>query len=211
MNEFIFPSNTCEKSNKNGIAQPYSTLINSIGCIMIFYYLLKSKKNYIFTLFFSMLFFELFHMFSHMNHIDNIFQTKIQHFLSYCVIISILYLFYCYSNKSPNYQFIFTFIVLICFDIYSILNLNLIYYMASQSGIIFLIFFYYYRYLPKFIQTAIFQIVFLIVIILLLELNEIFNCENMLKKYPSFPFHILIETIGIIILYIICKNFSKLY
>ena len=41
MNEYTFPFNTCEKFNKTGIAQPYSSLFNLINCLIIFYFLLK--------------------------------------------------------------------------------------------------------------------------------------------------------------------------
>jgi len=69
MNEYTFPFDTCEKTNKNGIAQPYSALFNLINCLIIFYFLLKTKHNYTFILLFSILCFELFHLFSHIIHI----------------------------------------------------------------------------------------------------------------------------------------------
>lgn len=69
MNEYTFPFNTCEIPNKKGVAQPYSALFNLINCIIIFYFLLKTKNNYTFILLFSILCFELFHTFSHSIHI----------------------------------------------------------------------------------------------------------------------------------------------
>jgi hypothetical protein len=32
----------------------------------------------------------------------------------------------------------------------------------------------------------------------------------MMNIYPNFPYHIFIETIGIILFYVICSNFYKL-
>ena len=38
MSEYTFPFDTCEKPNKNGIAQPYSAFFNIINCVIIFYF-----------------------------------------------------------------------------------------------------------------------------------------------------------------------------
>ena len=74
MLEYTFPFSTCEKPNKSGIAQPYSVLLNLINCIIVFYFLLKTKHNYTFILLFSILSFELFHVFSHILHIQGLFK-----------------------------------------------------------------------------------------------------------------------------------------
>ena len=60
MSEYTFPFNTCEKVNKNGIAQPYSLFFNLINCIIILYFLLQTKNNYTFMLLFLILCFEVF-------------------------------------------------------------------------------------------------------------------------------------------------------
>jgi hypothetical protein len=39
-NKYTFPFNTCEQKNENGIAQPYSSLVNFVNCLII----LKSNK-----------------------------------------------------------------------------------------------------------------------------------------------------------------------
>ena len=57
MSEYIFPFSTCEKPNKNGIAQPYSSFFNFINCLIIFYFLLKTKnKIYIYIIIFYIMF-----------------------------------------------------------------------------------------------------------------------------------------------------------
>ena len=40
--------------------------------------------------------------------------------------------------------------------------------------------------------------------------DDSINCKNMLAFNPRFPYHIFIETIGIILFYVICSNFYKL-
>jgi len=208
--EYIFPFNTCEKANKNGIAQPYSVLFNLINCVIISYFLLNTKKKYTFILLFSILCFELFHLFSHIVHIQGYLQTNITHSLTYVINIAFIYFFYCYTHKLPSYTFIIYLLILVCFDIYSLFYLSIVYYVLSQSVIMISLLLYYFSSLAKFIQTSIYQIIFVVVIIILLLVNEKYNCTQMMSIYPDFPYHILIEISSIILFYIICSNFYKL-
>jgi len=210
MNEYTFPFNTCEKPNKEGIAQPYSALFNIINCLIIFYFLLKTTHIYTFLLLFSILCFEAFHVFSHMIHIEGTIQTNITHILTYFVNLAFFYLFYSHTNVLPSYAFCCFLFILVCFDIYSLFNLSIVFYILSQAIIMISLLMYYLPLLPKYIQKNIFQIVILIVFIILLFLNEKYNCEKMLDFYPQFPWHILVEILGILLFYIICSNFYKL-
>jgi len=210
MSEYTFPFSTCEKPNKNGIAQPYSALFNFINCLIVFYFLMKTTNNYTFVLLFSLLCFELFHVFSHMIHISGSIQTNIAHSLTYFINFAFLYAFYRYTNKFPNYLFILYLIVLVCFDIYSLFYLSVVFYIISQSIIMISLLSYYIPLLPKFVKYSMYQIIFLVVVIILLFLNEKYNCEKMISIYPDFPYHILIEICGIFLFYIICSTFYKL-
>lgn len=210
MGEYTFPFNTCEKPNKTGIAQPYSALFNLINCLIVFYFLLKTKHHYTFILLFSILCFELFHLFSHIIHIQGLMQVNIAHFLTYIVNIAFFYALYSYTNIFPSFLFILYLFVLICIDVYSYLNLSITYYLLSQSAIFISTFLYYIPFLPNYIQNSIYQIIFFISVIVGLVLNEIYNCEKMMKLYPQFPYHIFIETAGIFLFYVICSNFYKL-
>ena len=155
MSEYTFPFNTCEKVNKNGIAQPYSLFFNLINCIIILYFLLQTKNNYTFMLLFLILCFELFHSFSHIVHIKGSIQLNIIHLLTYLINFAFFYLFYSYTKKFPNKFFILYLIVLVCLDIYSLFNLTIIYYLSTQSIIFISLLLYYYRLLPKIIQNSI--------------------------------------------------------
>lgn len=211
MSEYTFPFNTCEKVNKiGGIAQPYSALFNLINCIIIFYFLLKTKYNYTFLLLFSILCFELFHVCSHIIHIKGFIQLNITHLLTYFMNLAFFYVLYSYTKKIPNNIFIIYILLLVCFDIYAIFNLTIIYYLLSQSIIFISLLLYYFKLLPKFIQNSIYKIIFFVGVIIILFLNEKYNCEKMLNIYPYFPYHIFIEIIGIVLFYIICSNFYKL-
>jgi hypothetical protein len=210
INEYTFPFDTCEKSNKSGIAQPFSAFTNLLNCAIILYFLLKTKTKYAFILLFSILCFELFHVFSHTMHISGSLQINITHLLSYCINFSFFYLFYNYTNILPNYIFIVYILLLICFDIYSLYNLSIVFYIITQALLFLSVLFYYYSYLPKSIQNNIYYIVFLVFLIIILFLNEKYNCKAMLNNYPNFPFHILIEILGIILFYIISQSFYNL-
>jgi len=210
MSEYTFPFSTCEKSNKNGIAQPYSALLNFINSLTIFYFLLKTKKNYTFILLFFILCFELFHVFSHSIHISSSIQVNITHMLSYCINFAFLFFFYNYLKKIPSIWFIIFYLFLICFDIYVFCNMNVVYYICSQALLFLSVLFYYYTLLGKNIKNKINIIFFLVLLIIILFLNEKYNCEKMMSIYPDFPYHVLIETIGLVLFYIICSNFYKL-
>jgi hypothetical protein len=211
MNEYIFPFSTCEKPTTDGyIAQPYSAFFNVINCLIILYFLVQTKNHYTFILLFSILCFEAFHVFSHTMHLQSSIQFQITHFLTYIMNIVFLYVFINYTKEIPNYTFSCILFLLICFDIYSIMNLSIIFYLVSQFTIFITILFYYYPLLPKNIQRSIYWIVFIATMIVFLFWNEIQNCEKMLEIYPHFPYHIFIEIFGIFMFYIICSNFYDL-
>jgi len=178
--------------------------------VQIEYKGLKTKKRYTFIFLFSILCFELSHTFSHILHIQSSIQLNITHSLTYFVNLAFFYALYCYTNKLPSYEFVFYLFVLVCADIYSIFNLTIIYYLLSQSAIFISLLVYYFPLLPNFIQNSVYQIIFFVGIIVLLLLNEIYNCEKMLKIHPHFPYHIFIEIIGIVLFYIISSNFYRL-
>jgi len=206
---YTFPFNTCEKPKKKGIAQPYSALLNAVNCVMILYFLVQTKTHYAAILLFSIFCFELFHVFSHTIHIPGSIQINITHALTYIMNASFFYLFYCYTKKIPGSLFLFYIITLIFVDIYSYLNLSIIYYLLSQSILFVSLLLYYLPLLPKYVKTSIYQIIFWISIVILLFLNEKYNCKKMLDVYPL-PYHTMIEIVGIFLFYIICSTFYKL-
>jgi hypothetical protein len=145
-----------------------------------------------------------------MVHIKGSIQINITHSLTYFMNLAFFYVLYSYTNVLPSYGFVFYLIALIIFDVYSIFYLTIIYYLLSQSIIFISLLLYYFPLLPKFIQNSIYQIIFFVGIIILLFLNEKYNCKKMLEFYPDFPYHIFIEIIGIVLFYIISSNFYKL-
>jgi hypothetical protein len=88
--------------------------------------------------------------------------------------------------------------------------MNVVFYIFSQALLFLSVLFYYYPLLPKNIKNKIHIIFIFVTVIIILFLNEKFNCEKMMSIYPHFPYHILIEIIGILLFYIICSSFYKL-
>jgi hypothetical protein len=210
--DFTFPFNTCEKTNKDGISQLYSVFVNLISCIIIFYFLCKTKHIYTFLFLFAILCFELFHVFSHAIHMNKYIylQTNIIHVLTYTITISLFLCLYNYTKIIPNDLFLFYLFLLVLFDIFALFHLSVFYYVLSQALLIISLMSYYLPLLPLFIQKSIYQIIFFIIISLLLLLNEIYNCKKMMQVNPDFPYHIFLEISLMALFYAICSNFYKL-
>ena len=210
MSKYTFPFSTCERPQKNGLAQPYSVLFNCIICIIVVYFLFQTKNKYSFFLLFSILLFELFHTFSHSVHLNSTIQTNITHLLAYLVNFAYFITLYNYSHQFPSSLFLGYLAIIIIFDLYAFNKLSFMYYLTSQFLLFFSLFIYYYRYFSKSMKSRIPIIFGLVFLVLLLFLNESMNCEKMLKLFPHFPFHILIEMSAVVIAYNICKVFYLL-
>jgi hypothetical protein len=207
MNDYLFPFNTCEKPREDGIAQPYSAFFNVMTCCVIVYFLLKTKHSYSFLLLLSILIFEAFHVFSHMVHIPGPMQINMTHALTYVMNAAFFNAFYQYTHVFPGVAFLLYMFTLITVDIYTFATSPFVYYLATQSLIFISLLFYYYALLPKFVRQSIWYILALVIVVILLFLNETYNCRTMMSIYPHFPYHILIETVGILLFYVICSNF----
>jgi hypothetical protein len=210
MNEYIFPFDTCEKINDEGIAQPYSTLINAINCCIVLYFLSKTRTLHSFILIFSILCFESVHCISHMIHLTGSLQRNIIHFISYFINITLLYALYRYTKKTPGYIFFFYLLLLGCLDMYFFHYFSLEFYFSTTSLILISILFYYYSLLSESIQKSIHWIVLLVFVIICLIVNEKITCEKMMEIHPHLPYHILIESVGVLFFYIICSTFYRL-
>jgi hypothetical protein len=176
---------------------------------MIFYFLLHTTKWYTFLLLFSIFIFEAFHLVSHIVHIKGTIQINITHLLAYFMNIAFFYAFYCFTHKIPSILFMIYLCIIICIDIYSFLNLSFVYYLSTTSLIYLSLLFYYFPLLPSYVQKNMYTIIGLIGVVILLFLNESLHCKKMMSVY-SFPYHILIETVGIFLFYILCNTFYRL-
>jgi len=89
--------------------------------------------------------------------------------------------------------------------------MNIIYYIFTQALLLLSVLTYYYSFMNKNIKNKIKIIFYFAFLIIILFINEQYNCKKMLEIYPNFPYHIFIEIIGLLFFYIICSNFYKLY
>ena len=199
MNNFLFPFSTCEKINKHGfIQQPYSAIINGISAIIVLYFLLYTKLGPLFFLFLSIFIFQIYHMFSHMVHIDGNIQTNTIHMISYLINFSLFYVLYEKSNQNLNLYFLFLYFFLIIVDLYAFFHLSTIYFIPTQVTLLVFLLVYYFKYLPNLLKQNMPLLLVNISVIYGLVLNEKYNCENMLEMFPNFPFHIFIEIFGLL-------------
>ena len=85
MNRYTFPFGSCEKpQTKGGIAQPYSTSINIILCLIILTFMFQSNNLYSRLFLFTILVFNGFHTLSHTIHIKELknYQFLLTHYSS---------------------------------------------------------------------------------------------------------------------------------
>ena len=209
--KYKFPYDTCEQKSTNTIVkQPYSTIIGIITCVLIivFIFLTKSLPTKLF--FISLLIFESFHTYSHFTHLPSNAQVNIIHPTAYLVTFSLLIWIIYQTKIYPSYGFMILLGLLYCFDIYAFHYLPFIFYFVSQNIIFISILFSYYPFLPKTLIQNIPLILLFSLLIISFEVNEIFNCNRMLQFYPHFPYHILVETSGLVVFYLIAKSMYKL-
>uniref|UniRef100_A0A6C0AWE4 Uncharacterized protein n=1 Tax=viral metagenome TaxID=1070528 RepID=A0A6C0AWE4_9ZZZZ len=208
--KFVFPYNTAENVNTYGIfIQPYSALVGIATVFLIFYYLLKTKTTHGFLLIFSILVFELFHSYSHINHFNSIeTQTKIVHSLTIFVNLSLLYALSKYSNKDISKIFVLFISCVVIADFYALNNLSIRYYIVTQLIILFSIIFYYLKSINKILNTKLLFVLFLI--IYLGFINETINGKYLLNNYPNFPFHAVLEILLFVFFYVLCSSLYKI-
>ncbi len=209
---FTFPFDTCEIPNKkNDIAQPYSLTVNIIIACVILYFLFHTKSIYSFLFILSLLVFEMMHSFSHMIHIPGNFQFKLIHSFALIIILSLLNLLYHYTKVLPN---ILTFIIcgiVICLDFFFIIQkYSFIYNVFAYITLFLIILYSYYSYLSKYIHTQFHYLFLSILLFSFFAINETMNCNQMLKIFPGFPFHIFVEVSSFFPIYFICKSFYNL-
>ena len=209
---FTFPFNTCEIPNKDGIAQPHSTIINTILCIIIFLFLLNSNNLYSRLFLFFFLLFNIFHTFSHAIHISSI--KNIQFLLThYSAIISSFFLFCLLSNITKYtlkpYQMIGLLFLLFFDEVLIFYDVSHIYNIIFFLIILFSILIFFYKYLSKKIQQNIKYIIGFGFLALVIDIIEILFCQSLLQKYGNIPFHSILELSAYIPTILLCYSFYR--
>ena len=209
MPEYTFPFDTCERPRPSGIAQPWSALINLVNCLVILYFLLRTKTTPAFLFLLSLLLFEAVHTFSHMVHLPGKIQISIVHTLAYCANATFLWYAYQQSLRLPSWWFGILYLALVCLDIYAFMHLGTLIYLCTQAAMLLSVFAYYYRYFPKALRESMPWILVFILVTIALIANESYHCTRMLAANPHFPYHILIEFTGLVLFYLISRGISQ--
>jgi hypothetical protein len=207
MQSYTFPFDTCEKATTSALAQPWSVFFNCISLGVISYFLIKSIRSQQFNtipLFLSLFAFEAWHTFSHVRHVPGNIQVRVVHGLAYAVSASVLIALCRFSPPSTWLLAILGGLVL--FDIFAFANLPVVFYIASQLAIVVTILIWYYPLLEKQKQGTIHKFVLVIFIIILAFVNESANCNAMMDHF-NFPYHALIEAVGVYAFYLLAKIF----
>jgi len=211
--DYTFPFNSCEVPNKDGIAQPYSTTINILLCIVIFYFLLQSNNLYSRLFLFSILLFNFSHTISHSIHTTKLknvqfFFTHFSAILSTIFFINLLTIITKYTLKlwqKIGLLFLYLFdIILIYYDVSHIYNI------ISFLIILFSIMIIFYKYLSSKIKQNIIYIIGFTCIVLFFQIIEIIFCQSLLKKYGNLPIHMLVEVSALIPIILLCYSFYKI-
>lgn len=167
-----------------------------------------SNNFYVKLMFFSFVLFELWHSFSHSFHISSEIQTLISHILNYCMSFTILFTILVLSNTYISTTLIFILLIVIIIDLYVFVKIKGFYTILTGLSIISIILVSQYYKLSKLFQRMIPIILLLLLIISLLFINEALNCQKMLKLY-NFPYHAIIEIIGLILFSLVGFIFLK--
>lgn len=205
-----FPFYTCEKINKHGVAQPFSTVVNITTSCILLYYAITAKTMHAKMAILGIFMVEVFHTFSHTIHIPGTFQRNGIHFLTY---ISDLLLLWALSKNTgivPETWFIILFVCLIGIDMYAVTHFSLVVYLMTNGILFATILFYYYRSLAKSIQKMILPILAIAALGIALFYNETINCKAMMDMIPGFPFHIIIEFVNMVLFTLLGMTFSQL-
>lgn len=201
MDEYTFPFSTCEvpyHTNDN-IVQPYSFIINIISMTFLLYASLTTNNYYIVAFFTILFIFEGVHAYSHYKHLSGDIQIKIIHTIAYLANISYLLAFINITKIIPSIQIFILYTIIIILDTYFFIHKKFIGYFFTQLIFIIITNIYYYRFVyHKIPYQYIYTLIFLMLLLIILFFNEIYNCKKMLEYY-QFPYHIIIESVGVMI------------
>lgn len=210
MDLYVFPFDTCETPRRDGhIAQPVSTFVNVMSCVVLTCFALASKDVYRFTFFLSLLIFELMHTYSHIKHIPGHVQTNIIHGISYIINVSLLVMLIHITRSLPSHLSIGVLVLLVGLDTYAFLNKKTIAFITTQATILGFVLLIFYSKLSYNIQKVIPGIIVCIIVIICLFVNEMYNCKHMMMISNDVPWHVMIEVVGFIFFILVGSAFYK--
>lgn len=198
--KYTFPFNTCEIPTKGTIEQPISTYINMLSSIILIILFFVAKNVYVKIAIFFYTIFEIWHTFSHMKHIDGKIQKYVVHVLGITMGIMTLIVIQKLSNSTIELHYLLILSILLILDIvllFKYKNDDLVGFILGLVIILWIVI-GKWKYIPKDIQINLRWIIIGVLILILLFINEAYNCEKM-QKWKKLPYHAIIEILGLIL------------
>ena len=197
---FVFPFTTCEiPENDSFVKQPFSAFINFLSSIILIYFAFCSKTTCVQWTLFSYFLFEIWHTFSHIQHLeDKTIQTNVVHVLGYLIAFSSLWSIEKLSGQKNSTNFYIILSLIVCIDIFTWFKIKGISTIFTGLFIFaFIVFGSIHKLSPNFKKSIPFLISGLILLFVLF-VNENRNCQKMLE-YKKFPYHAIIEVVGLVL------------
>ena len=211
---YEFPKSTCERPQTNSIiAQPYSVFVNLLSIILLAYFSLESKV-FIHQIPFALLIaFEVIHSFFHAVHLEKSqwiiqgidLQKYTLHFVGYIILAVLFYDFYDFTQTLPETGFLLWLLFLIVLDIYSFFQTYFLLKIAPLILMFVSLFYYYASCFSKKSKQYLYGLIVSVAFIFLFEWIEVTFGKQLMESWSWFPFHIFVETSGLVAFYFISQ------
>lgn len=204
-----FPFTTCEIPVPNSIIkQPISTAVDLISCLIIFYFLYHSKTKAVKIVLLCFLIFQLWHAFSHAQHIDARWQSNIIHSMVYVISITILYATTTLSKRRHNTYALYILCTIVLIDLFIWTFVGHTWMIISGLSVFAFSMICSYSLLPKYFKKGLMWLIILLILLIIVMYNESIHCDKMIEYY-HFPYHIFVEIIGLILFVYLTYLFAK--
>ena len=158
-----------------------------------------AKTNVLRYVFFALILFEAWHAISHAIFFEGKIQQYVIHILAYNISFSILYALLTLTKTKLSTLYMSIILLLLLVDIYVAHIYGGLYMIITGFMLFTVILTVFYIKYPTFAMYFILALLILLVLVI----NESINCKAMLETYPSFPFHVIIESYGFVLFYVI--------
>jgi hypothetical protein len=140
--------------------------------------------------------FQIWHAFSHAQHIDADVQSNIVHVILYLVYAALIFSISSLSTQRCNSSVWLILLFFVFIDLFIWYNVRGFWMVVSGLQLLTVVMICFYGMLPDFVKTAIPWLVAGVGILILMIYNEEKNCDKMLK-WASLPYHAIVEIIGL--------------
>jgi len=196
--DFRFPYSTCEKVDEYGV-QPVSAAINGVSMIVLLYFFLVTKSPSIRRVLFLFLLFEAVHTFSHLRHIPGNVQLCMIHVLGYCILFSMLWMFWKKTGHClPAWQMMVWSALLLVDASLFLGGAPFLAFLTTSATLFTLLFVFYAFSLPPTARALLPWMVLVIAATVLADLAEGQYCQQWMAK-KVLPYHALVEMLGLLV------------